>query len=238
MAAVVIVSGWAMSAEILSPLAEALESSGHHVTSLSLAEAQGETWDDLYALLDTAINGQKTVLVGWSLGGNLCARYAARNPEKVAALVTMGSTPSYVTADGWTGGKHPDAYKEFADGVAADIQTAMKGFAPVCARGSNDMKGAIRAFRASAKWALGTDTDWRELLDRLAEDARPLWSQVSCPALHFLADSDPLAKSDIATDLQALVPQHKVTVLSGSHGIFLDHTEEVVQAVNSFSREA
>ena len=210
---------------------------GHQVTCLSLAEAKGESWEALYTLLDSAIGDQPVILVGWSLGGNLCARYAANNPQKVQALITMGSTPCFVKADNWTGGKHPDAYQEFADGVADNILLAMKGFAPVCARGSVDMKGAIRAFRSSAKWALETATDWRELLNRLAEDARDLWQKVQCPAIHFLATEDPLAKADIANDLQMLLPAHQVKVLSGSHGIFLDHTSEVVQAVNTVSLE-
>lgn len=233
MSRVILVSGWCMSAEVMSPLAEALVAQGYSVESMSLAEADGESWDALLGALNHKVNGQPTLLVGWSLGGNLCARYAVRYPENVTGLVTMGSTPSFVAAESWPAGKHPDAYQEFANGVAADIQLAMKGFAPICARGSVDLKASIRALRASAKWAVSQDTDWRVLLDRLAEDARLEWSGVTCPAVHLLAESDPLAKPGIAADLQKLVPSHKVQVLPGSHAIFLDNTDTVVKTIRT-----
>ena len=60
----------------------------------------------------------------------------------------MGSTPSFVAADNWPAGKHPDVYQEFADSVAADIQLAMKGFAPICARGSADLKSQYSVFES------------------------------------------------------------------------------------------
>ncbi|CAM3471312.1 alpha/beta fold hydrolase [Parendozoicomonas haliclonae] len=230
---VVLVSGWAMSAEVLAPLAQALEQSGWQVQAVSLAEAEGSTWEDLYTLLNSKVGQSLPVLVGWSLGGNLCSRFAAKYPDRVSGVVTLGSTPSFIARDGWTQGKHPDAYQQFADGVAANIQGAMKEFAPVCARGSHDLKGTIRALRASAKWALEQNTDWCDLLNRLAEDARSEWQQVQCPAVHLLAEQDPLAKASIADDLQALLPGQTVKVLDGSHAIFLDHTDAVVDVVTT-----
>ena len=238
MARIVMVSGWAMSADILNPLAHELKSLGYDTVQVSLAEAAGESWEDLYRLVDSQLDNHPAVLVGWSLGGNLCTRFAAKFPEKVKALITLGSTPCFLASDNWPFGKHPDASREFADAVAADARAAMKEFAPVCARGSLDMKKAIRAFRASVKWALGTTTDWRELLNRLEEDARPQWQQVACPTHHILSDSDPLAKPELAGDFNILLPQHKVSVLQGCHGIFLDHPKVVAECIHSTAMEA
>ncbi|MTI14224.1 alpha/beta fold hydrolase [Sansalvadorimonas verongulae] len=233
MSRVILVSGWCMSADVMSPLEGALVDEGFSVSSLSLADAEGESWDALLSALDLQVGEQPALLVGWSLGGNLCARYAAQNPDKVSGLVTMGSTPRFVAADDWPAGKHPDAYQEFADGIAADIQLTMKGFAPICARGSENLKATIRTLRASVKWAISQPADWRVLLDRLAEDARPQWKDITCPAVHLLAESDPLAKAGIADDLKKLAPAHNVQVLSGSHAIFLDHTEAVVHTIKT-----
>ena len=71
-----------MSAGVMNPLAEALVAQGYNVSSLSLADADGESWDALLSALDRQVNGQPALLVGWSLGGNLCARYTAKHPEK------------------------------------------------------------------------------------------------------------------------------------------------------------
>ena len=233
MSHIVLVSGWCMSADIMSPLADALIGEDLSVISMSLADARNESWDALLSALDNKVGEQPALLVGWSLGGNLCARYAAQYPDKVVGLVTMGSTPSFVAAEDWPEGKHPDVYQEFVDGVEADIQLAMKGFAPMCTRGSANLKATIRTLRASAQWATAQETNWQELLNRLAEDARPEWKNVTCPTVHLLADSDPLAKAAIAGDLKKLAPAHRVQVLSGSHAIFLDHTEVVVQTIRT-----
>ncbi len=234
---VVLVSGWAMSADILSPLKISLEQMGHDVTAVSLADASGESWGDLFTLVAEAIGESSAVLAGWSLGGNVSARFAASYPDKVRGVVTMGSTPCFLATEEWPAGKHPDASRVFADAVAENIQNVMKGFAPVCARGSRDMKSAIRAFRTSSKWAFATDTDWRELLNRLEEDARADWQKVICPAHHILADSDPLAKPELALHLRDLLPGHQVSVLPGCHGIFLDHPEKVASIIHSMDRE-
>ena len=237
MTAVVLVSGWAMSGEVLAPLAEGLRAKGCDVSCLSLADAEDESWESLLQMLDSHICSRRVVLAGWSLGGNLCARYAAQYPANVAGLVTMGSTPCFVSTADWPNGKHPEAYQVFAEGIAADMPVAMKGFAPVCVRGSHDLKRAIRTLRASAKQAMERTTHWRTLLDRLAEDARSEWKKVRCTAYHFLADQDPLAKPEIAQDLAMLLPTHKVRVLSGSHAIFLDHTETILKTIMAMDEE-
>ncbi len=238
MKAVVLVSGWAMSADVMTPLAEALVVRGCTVRVMSLADADGESWEALLSALDKQVGEDKCVLVGWSLGGNLCARFAARHPDKVAGLVTMGSTPCFVACDSWPNGKHPDAYQEFADGVAADLSRTLKGFAPICSRGSEHLKDTIRLLATSTKWVLAQSTDWCKLLDRLVEDARGEWQQVSCPTVHLLAEQDPLAKPATANDLKALLPEHEVRILTGSHVLFLDHKNIVVDIVTGMGAGA
>jgi pimeloyl-ACP methyl ester carboxylesterase len=49
--------------------------------------------DQLDARLDTVMGGRKIPisLVGWSLGGLIAREYAKRAPERIAAVITMGS---------------------------------------------------------------------------------------------------------------------------------------------------
>ncbi len=230
---VVLVSGWAMSANILGGLADALKQQGCSIKVMSLADADGESWDELLEALKVLVGDQPAVLAGWSLGGNLCARFAARYPELASGVLTMGSTPCFVAGENWQAGKHPDAYQEFADAVAEDFPATIKGFAPLCAHGSDNRKTQVRALRSAAMWAVEQQetTNWRALLDRLAEDARSEWQKVSCSGVHLLAEGDTLAKPGIAQDLQSLLPQHTVTLLPGSHCIFMDHQDTVTQTL-------
>ncbi len=230
---IVIVSGWAMSAEVMMPLAEALRGSGAEVSVISLADAEGQDWHSLLTTLAQQVNGKPVLLVGWSLGGNLCMRFAAHYPELVAGVVTIASTPCFVQQPDWPQAMPERQYQEFALSVANNIPATLKSFPALCASGSADQKATTRLLRAQVPWALARANIWPALLDRLVEDARSEWQQVQCPAIHLLADSDPLSRSTIAENLQQLLPSHRVQTVTGGHAIFIEHQQLVVESIFS-----
>ena len=46
---------------------------------------------------------EKSVLVGWSMGGSIALALAAEAPRKVAGLVLVSATPRMMAAKGWAG---------------------------------------------------------------------------------------------------------------------------------------
>lgn len=230
---IVIVSGWAMSAEVMEPLAEALRTGGAEVSVISLAESPGQDWESLLTALATQVRGESVVLVGWSLGGNLCMRFAACNPQLVAGVVTLASTPCFVRQPDWPRAMPEQEYQAFAQALTNNMLATLKGFPALCASGGRDQKATTRQLRAAVPWVIERANIWPPLLERLVEDARSEWQQVQCSAIHLLADSDPLAQSTIAEDLQRLLPTHQIRTVDGGHGIFIDHQTLVVETIDS-----
>lgn len=226
---IVVVSGWAMSAEVMAPLVDALREQNCPVTVMSLTDAPEQNWEDLLTTLAQKIDNQRSILIGWSLGGNLCMRFAARYPQLISHVVTLGSTPCFVATDNWCYGKPELEFQAFTKAVKNDIAAAIKGFIPVCATGSPDTKGTIRLLRQTLPWALAHKDIWPGLLNRLADDARSEWQKVICPSTHFLATHDPLAKVTINKDLALLLPNATIHTVDGSHTIFADHTKSLVE---------
>ena len=235
---IVVVSGWAMSAEVMAPLVDALRAQNCPVTVMSLADAPEQNWEDLLTTLAQKIDNQRSILIGWSLGGNLCMRFATRYPQLISHVVTLGSTPCFVATDNWRYGKSELEFQAFTNAVNNDITAAIKGFIPVCANGSPDTKGTIRLLRQTLPWAVAHKDIWPELLNRLADDARSDWQKVICPSTHFLATHDPLAKANISKDLALLLRNATIHIVDGSHTIFADHTKSLVESLLVVMTEA
>lgn len=53
--------------------------------------AKAETMDQLASRLEAIFDGRKVLLVGWSLGGMFARELAWRVPDKIRAVVTLGS---------------------------------------------------------------------------------------------------------------------------------------------------
>ncbi len=71
---------------------------------------------------------EKTLLVGWSLGGMVAVEMAARQTEKVAGLVLISSAPSFVTSDLFPEGKSLSALHEMRDGIVRNDPRTLQSF--------------------------------------------------------------------------------------------------------------
>lgn len=57
--------------------------------------------DDWLAAVLAGLPDEPCILVGWSLGGMLAMQLAAAYPARIAGLALVGSTPKFVSGEGW-----------------------------------------------------------------------------------------------------------------------------------------
>lgn len=175
--------------------------------------------DDLLARVDEPIT-----LCGWSLGAMLALHAARRQPEKVARLVLIGATPSFVQRVGWPHGMAPEALAQFTQTVATEPGNALKRFIALFNQGDVNSRAVARDLAR----ALGRDSlpDVATLLPGLSvlrdTDLRADLAHINQPTLLLHGARDPLMPLAAAQWLAAALPQATLAVLpNAAHAPFL-----------------
>ncbi|MGV8897885.1 MAG: alpha/beta fold hydrolase [Burkholderiaceae bacterium] len=180
----------------------------------------------LDALVDTMLAGidQPVTLCGWSLGALLALHAAQRHPYKVARLILIGATPSFMRRADWRHGMTQQTLAEFAEAVDNDPKTALKHF--IAHFNQNDANG--RNIRRTLNQALSTDAlpPAAILAAGLAllrdTDLRALLPGIAQPTLLLHGAHDPLMPLAAAEWLAATLPQARLEVLpDAAHASFL-----------------
>ena len=58
---------------------------------------------------------EQAAYIGWSLGGTVASWIAAHHPQRVSALVTVASNPSFVARENWPNAMGRDQFQDLCD---------------------------------------------------------------------------------------------------------------------------
>lgn len=207
------------------------------------AAATTATLDDLADALAETLP-PRAMVCGWSLGALVCLRAARRHPRKIARLVLMGATASFVQREGWAEALPPTQLDQFMAGLAADPAALLKQFSSLIHQGDANMREAIRALRGcltnpiNAASGLPADTDsLRTGLQLLADtDLRGELREVAQPVLLIHGRVDPLMPVAAGERLQRLLPTAELVVFDGSaHAPFASDPLRFVREICRFA---
>jgi len=195
--------GYCTTHENWRPQVEPLVEAGarvilHDFRGHGLSEAPGEqsaysmdqVIDDLGRILDWAAPDQPAVLAGHSFGGLASLHLAARHPERVRALVLLGTGPGF---------KNPEAAQKWADQCERSasylekrgLDAFLAGRAgETCIGRRPDLPGARAAAAAIAKQSVsGLAFFGREVAGKAPSIMDEL-PGVECPALVLIGEED------------------------------------------------
>ncbi|MGV8891866.1 MAG: alpha/beta fold hydrolase [Burkholderiaceae bacterium] len=235
--------GWGMHPAVWNGLAAQLTAQ-HDITPQKpalpgYAGTAAPVTTTLDTLVDTMLADivQPVTLCGWSLGALLVLHAAQHQPDKVARLILIGATPSFVQRADWRHGMTPQALAEFAEAVDSDPKTALKRF--IAHFNQNDANGRSisrtlnQALSAdalppaailAAGLALLRDTDLRALLPGIVQ-----------PTLLLHGAHDPLMPLAAAEWLAATLPQARLEVLpDAAHASFLSDPTRCAALMTDF----
>lgn len=171
-----------------------------------------------------------SMLVGWSLGGQLAARIALDYPEKVGRLVLIGTTPCFVNRDDWPHGVPGAVFDQFARSLADDYADTIRRFLALQAQGSDNVRAVLVTLRerllGQVKPAEGVLESGLDIL-QTADLRRDMPSiNVSTTLVHGTGDK--LAPVAAARWLADVMPDAKVHEIPGAgHAPFLSHAQRV-----------
>ncbi len=240
----VLLHGWGCNREVWRPLLPALRSWAN-ITLLDLpclAPGLASAPVSLNSLLEGIFthSPERAVYMGWSLGGQLALELATMQPDRVAALVTLCSTPCFLEQDGWPGMPAP-TLQQFSEAFVADPPAGLRRFDSLQAAGAARPRSLMRSLHAlrndQSSGYLEAGLDWLACLDQ-----RSCCSELTQPQLHLYGDNDDLLAADLAQSMAKLlesVPRAVVGFIEGaSHVAPLEQGRAISDSLFHFLQNA
>ena len=185
-----------------------------------------------------------TILMGWSLGGNLAIKYASVSQKKFLGLITLQTNPCFIAQDQWANALVLSEFSALYDLVKNDDRKAfVRRFTHLLVNGSSQHKSDRKKLKACYSEAtIKESAILLSGLDLLRDlDVREDLIKVSLPSLHLLGKADALIPAGVETDVNALLlnssacQNHQVKVLAEmAHLPCWAYRSEILMNINSF----
>lgn len=239
----VLLHGWGLNGEIWGDVVDTL-ASRRRVTLVDLA-GHGRSGmpdgaydlDHLAAFVAPAIPAGAAVL-GWSLGGLVATRLAAREPQRVERLILLASTPRLAASPDWPHALSPDVLAQFARELEYDYAGTLERFLALqVAAITPAMRGTLRELRARMSALPPRPDALRGALQILLNtDLRYELKNLNLPVFALYGGRDRLVPAAAAQAMRELLPRGaRVEIMpAAGHAPFLSHPAQFVQALESF----
>jgi len=240
--ALLLLHGWGLNRGVWQSLIPQLEPF-YRVTALDLPGFGGEAAApaaDLEQMVERLAEQIKepSVCVGWSLGGMLALRLAARFPDKISKLIMVAASPRFVQDEGWPHATKAEVLAGFSQALRDDLNLTLQRFLALQVRGSVDSKVVLKQLkRALAEGGLASEAALELGLRILSEaDLRSDLQRLPQPLAFFLGERDGLVPQAVATALQRLQPKAQVELFArAGHAPFLSHPERFTAKLRAFT---
>ncbi len=187
--------------------------------------------DALASLLD-AHGIASAILVGHSMGGMVAQEFVATRPERVTALVLVGTTPAFGSPDGaWQQKFMADRMKPLEGGktpadIAPERVADLVGDEP-------DPRGVTRAIECMSGISVPT---FRAALGALLTfDRRASLGSIGCPTLMIAGERDRVAAPEVMEKMCAAIPGAVCHVMSGAgHLMNLEQPDAFARLIDDF----
>jgi len=236
---IVLLHGWGSASEAWQPLIPALQKIAQVIAidmpgfgkSSQLADY---SLNNLLELIERQLP-EKSILLGWSLGGMLAVQLAARCPQGISRLVTLAANVKFVASSAYLTAMPLSVNRKFNNNFAADGSVALKLFSSLLAQGDASERSLLKKVRALAE-PNQINSNWLDALKLLAElDNRTTFTQLTQPGLHLLGQQDVLVPSAAAEAIAALNAAQQVHVISGAaHALHWSQPELIAKTIVDF----
>lgn len=238
----VLIHGWGMNSSVWQPIkAKLLEH--YQVITVDLP-GFGENID--VQLTDYSLTNIANLIVdsvdipaiylGWSLGGLIASEIALTMPEQVYALVTVASSPCFISDEDWPA-INAEVLKSFHQQLAQSPTKTIKGFLKIQAMGSPTVRQDIKQV---SDLVLQFPEPEKKLLDRSlslleTSDQRHLLSNINQPFLRLYGRLDGLVPRQAINLIDNLAPQSQSYIFQkSSHAPFISEPGAFVDYLNQW----
>ncbi len=194
---------------------------------------------DWVVRLAAGLPRQPAMIVGWSLGGMLAIRIALASPERVAALVLVGTTPRFRRARDWKAGCPADIFHRFEQDVRGDPARAVRRFVSLMLHGDDLPHARRRAIMAAANPDEPPSVDalrhGLDLLDRM--DLRAQLARLRLPCLVMHGTRDAVTPFAAGAFLAANIAGAELVSFDAGHAPFLTRADAFNHRLEAWCRK-
>lgn len=177
---------------------------------------------------------RQTMLLGWSLGGQVAMRIALDYPTQIQRLILVSSTPKFVLDDNWQAGINLTDITAFGEDMQNDTRATLLRFLALQTRGASAQRTLLETLRenffAASMPAPKALSAGLEML--LHTDLRTDVATLTQPTLVIHGNLDKLTPPSAGAWLADAIPNAKYCLIDGAaHAPFLSHTKRVAEAI-------
>lgn len=243
-APLLLIHGWGMHGGVWDAVAEQLaESFTVHIVDLPgygfSIEDEASTLDAMVDEL-SAVFAEPLAVCGWSLGGQVALRWAAREPDKVRRLILVTSTPCFTGRADWECGMEAKVLEQFAAELEQNHAATLRRFIALQLRGSENERELLALMRERLFSRGEPDIDaLRSGLEILRDaDLRGELQNISQPTLAIAGERDKLTPPQASHYLAKTMPAARIVEIAGAaHAPFLSHPDLFVEQIKRFLHE-
>lgn len=229
---ILLITGWGVGATALIPLQSALQQQGHQVQLFDFFDAE----QDIYCAAQTA-----DLIVGWSLGGQLAIRCAARlyqDTQTAPKIMTLASNPCFVAKENWPYAMSVEQFFQFKTQFNDHPAQTLKQFYFNICRGEAQLKAAAFALQSHVTTppfdALQHGLSLLETINALQALEFPITSH------HLFASNDTLVPSQVQHALKQVILSPRLTTATMSnvsHAFPVLHPHATADAIHAFLQQ-
>jgi malonyl-CoA O-methyltransferase len=176
----------------------------------------------------------RCILCGWSLGGMLAAQMAARFPDRIAGLITLGSNVHFTATENWQGMPVQD-YEEFCRRFAQQPEKTWRRFLQLQTRGDSNSAAAEVLEQLASFSDLHTESACNALSLLGAMDNRAVFRDITQPGLHLLGEYDSVTPPGIQQPMQMLNARQTVEIMPDcGHAMLVSQPAITARRINKF----
>lgn len=179
-----------------------------------------------------------SVVVGWSLGGLLAQRIAARNMARPSALALVSSTPCFLERDDWTTAMRASTLEGFARDLAREPRRTLSQFVRLNALHAPNAREVVRSITARldaapAPTPAGLEHGLRWLRDA---DLRADAARIEMPCVVVHGTRDAITPVEAGRWLASRIPGARLCEIEdAAHLPFASHAARFLEAVESLA---
>lgn len=199
---------------------------GHGETAVAASATMEEMADDVAALMD-ALDIERAVIGGLSMGGYVTLAFARKYPQRVRALILADTRPQADTEEARTN-REKMAERAVSDGMEAIAEMQLpKLLAPKTISEEPEMVARVREMIVTTKGE-GAAAALRGMAER--RDQSDLLSQIKVPTLIIVGSEDELTPPTDAEKMQRAIQGSRLVRIDGA-----GHVSNIERA-NEFNR--